>query len=268
MPRPKGAKNKPKSAQQMIDASETITCQSCKKSYAKTRFYNTNSTLLPKYPICKQCLQNEVKPGNIQSLYRVLKDMDIGFIKSLWDNACEQYGDAAFQNYLRMMNSLPQYRGTKWGNSKFNDTGDNAGYNGDGLIHSPEWMGNYTQDDLDYLEDYLTALKKDFKIVTKNHLDYAKKIAKASLAMDRAYEDMLNGGSDSKYKMMKEIFDSLSKSAQFAESGRGLNDVSLGCFGVVFDKVEKRMYVPEHVPEDKDMYDKLLDQFANINKSL
>lgn len=68
--------------------------------------------------------------------------------------------------------------------------------------------------------------------------------------------------------MMKEIFDSLSKSAQFAESERGLNDVSLGCFGVVFDKVEKRMYIPEHQPDNPDLYDKLLEQFANINRSL
>jgi len=266
MPRPKGVKNKKKSAQSMIDESGRIACQKCKKELTSKNFYNTNSQLLPKYPICKSCLQQEVKPGNIQTLYRVLKDMDIGFVKSLWDSSCEQYGDSAFQNYLRMINSLPQYRGTKWGNSKFSE--NNEGYNGDGLIHSPEWMGNYTQEDLDYLEDYLTSLRKDFKIVTKNHMDYAQKIAKASLAMDRAYEDMLNGGSDSKYKMMKEIFDSLSKSAQFAESGRGLNDISLGSFGVVFDKVEKRMFVPEHVPDDRDMYDKLLDQFANINKSL
>lgn len=265
MGRPKGSGKKQAKVKNVPDM---ITCQICEKEQRSVNYYNTNSEMLPKYPICKTCLLREVRPGNIKTLYKVLKDMDIGFIKSLWDSVCEKHGDEAFKNYMRMVNSLPQYKNTNWSSSKFDDTGDNAGYNGDGLIHSVEWMGNYTQEDLTYLDEYLFALKKDFKIVTKNHVDYAKKIAKASLAMDRAYEDMLNGGSDGKYKMMKEIFDSLSKSAQFAESQRGLNDVGLGCFGVVFDKVEKRMYVPEHQPTNKDMYDNLLDQFANIDKSL
>ncbi len=263
--RPKTSARSNKSIDNLLD---TITCNVCKKSLINSAFYNTNSNLIPKYPVCKSCLKAEIKPGNIQSLYRVLKDMDIGFVKAVWDNSCEKYPDSVFANYMRMMNSLPQYKGTKWSNSKFGGTDSNDGYNGDGLIYSSEWMGNYTPDDLKYLEGYLSSLKKDFKIVTTNHVDYAKKVAKASLAMDRAYEDMLNGGSDSKYKMMKEIFDTMSRSAQFAESERGINDVSLGCFGVVFDKVEKHMYVPEHVPTNKDMYDNLLDQFANINKSL
>ena len=60
----------------------------------------------------------------------------------------------------------------------------------------------------------------------------------------------------------------LSKSAQFAESQRSANDVSLGCFGRVFDAVEKHNWVPTHIPDDEDMYDKLLKQFSNIEKSL
>ena len=43
----------------------------------------------------------------------------------------------------------------------------------------------------------------------------------------------------------------LSKSAQFAESQRGANDVALGCFGRVFDAVEKHNWVPEHIPTDE-----------------
>ena len=70
------------------------------------------------------------------------------------------------------------------------------------------------------------------------------------------------------YKNLVSMFDNLSKSAQFAESQRGANDVGLGSFGQIFDAVEKHNWVPTYVPEDKDMYDKLLDQFANIEKSL
>lgn len=253
---------------------EKITCQNpecvkLKKEQSSINFYNTNSPMMPKYPICKECLKKIVDIKNIQSVYKILKDMDIIFVKNVWDGVVSRTPDNALGNYIRQMNSLSQYRGLGWSNSIFENKDDNVYSSQDETLnYSSDWMGNYNKTDLDYLEEYLKSLKKDFKIVTRNHLDYAKKIAKASLAMDRAYEEMLNGGSESKYKMMKEIFDSLSKSAQFSESERGINDVSLGCFGVVFDKVEKNRYVPQHQPHDKDMYDNLLEQFSNINKSL
>lgn len=260
MPRKKGVGNKTK-------IPDKIRCQKCEKELTNTNYYNTNSNIMPKYPVCKKCLQLIINPSDIQSIYAILKDMDIAFIKSLWVRVCDKTPENPFGSYIRQINSLPQYKGSKWSGSVF-DEDNNDPYDLDGQIHSHEWMGNYSQRDFDYLEEYLKSLKQDFKIVTRNHIDYARKIAKASLAMDRAYEAMLNGGSETKYKAIKEIFDSLSKSAQFAESQRGINDVGLGCFGVIFDKVEKKMYVPEHQPMNKDVYDNLLDQFSNIEKSL
>lgn len=245
-----------------------IKCQKCEKEQSNTNYYNTNSDIMPKYPICKKCLQEIINPSDMQSIYKILKDMDIGFMKSVWDSTCISSPDNPFGSYIRQMNSLPQYKGTQWSGSVFANSEDTDDYTSEGRIHSDEWMGDYSQIDLEYLNSYYKSLKQDFKIVTRNHIDYARKIAKASLAMDKAYESMLNGGSESKYKSMKEIFDSLSKSAQFAESQRGINDVSLGCFGVIFDKVEKRKYVPEHQPDEKDIYDNLLEQFSNIEKSL
>ena len=81
---------------------------------------------------------------------------------------------------------------------------------------------------------------------------------------------MSNGvaGADKKYKDLQETFDKLSKSAQFSESQRGINDVSLGCFGVIFDKVEKKQWVPTHIPLEKDDYDILLEAFSTIKKSV
>ena len=133
-----------------------------------------------------------------------------------------------------------------------------------------EWQGSYSASDLKYLNEYYKGLNDDFKIITTNHKDYARKIAQASLSQMKAYQKMLSGeeGADDAYAKATRIFDMLSKSAQFAESQRGANDVALGCFGRVFDAVEKHNWVPEFVPTDEDMYDKLLKQFSNIEKSL
>ena len=88
--------------------------------------------------------------------------------------------------------------------------------------------------------------------------------------MDRTYDDMINGiqGADTRYKNLQKTFDDMSKSAQFAEEKRGANDVGLGCFGVTFAKVEKHNWIPKHTPVEKDDYDKLLDAFSTIKKSL
>lgn len=138
------------------------------------------------------------------------------------------------------------------------------------LIYSDEWMGEYTQQDLDRLNEYYELLKNDYKIVTVNHRDYARKIAKASLMMDKAYEDVLKGvpGAEKVYANAKDIFDSLSKSAKFSEDKRSINDVGISSFSKIVSIVENHNWIPEYVPKDKDMYDELLDALRVINKSL
>ena len=138
------------------------------------------------------------------------------------------------------------------------------------LIYSEEWMGEYTQSDLDRLNKYYDSLNNDYKIVTVNHRDYARKIAKASLMMDKAYEDMLKGvpGAEKMYSNAKDIFDSLSKSAKFSEDKRSINDVGISSFSKIVSMVENHNWIPEYVPKKKDMYDELLDALRVINKSL
>lgn len=148
------------------------------------------------------------------------------------------------------------------------DSSDDDDLDEEKKVYDPFWVGSYTENELETLNNYYSDLQTDYKIVTVNHKDYAKKIAKASLAMDRAFQDMLETGNDSLYKSARDTFDKLSQSAKFAENQRGLNDVSLGSYGVMADRVENNTWIPEYEPEDKDMYDKLLAQFANITKSL
>ena len=138
------------------------------------------------------------------------------------------------------------------------------------LIYSEFWMGEYTQKDIDLLDKYYAGLNRDYKIVTENHRDYAKKIAKASLMMDKAYEDMLKGvtGADKMYSSAKDIFDSLSKSAKFSEDKRSINDVGISSFSKITSIVENHNWIPQHVPKEKDMYDEMLEALSVINKSV
>lgn len=246
-----------------------------------SNFYNSNSPLFGenhKVSICKKCINNMIDYNNMETIYKVLQVMDLPFNYNLWDKTVIKNPKTPFGNYVRQINSLPQFKNLRWGDSSFDSSNSKniviIDENNEEVVrkvtYNEEWRGTYTKSDLDYLEKYYEDLNRDFKIVTRNHKDYARKIAKASLAMDRAYDDMINGvqGADTRYKNLKDTFDQLSKSAQFAEDKRGANEVGLGCFGVVFDKVEKKQWIPEHKPLKKDDIDKMIDSFGVIDKSL
>ena len=143
--------------------------------------------------------------------------------------------------------------------SKYNDT----------KIYSQKWRGKYSESDLEYLDNYYNGLERDYNIITENHRDYARKIAKASLQMDKAFDEMLNNvsGADSKYKIAQETFDKLSKSAKFSESSRKINDIGSSSFSKIASMVESHNWIPEHTPLEKDDIDKLLDALSTAQKS-
>lgn len=273
MPRPRNInKSKPVVKQDLPDK---LSCTMCGELKPPKEYYQSFHSIhkrTGKVPYCKSCLKkmSTDSNGNVTKIkiQEMLKSIDRPYIDSLFEAALSDPNETV-GNYMKNI-SMVQFKDLKWGDSEFESkilTSEDV--NDDELIYSEEWHGKFTRSDLRYLDDYLKSLRKDFKITTRNHIDYARKIAKASLAMDKAYEDMINGeDSGVKYKSLRETFDTLSKSAQFAEVGRGINDVSLGNFGVIFDRVEKHQWIPKHQPTNKDMYDNLLEQFANINKSL
>lgn len=138
------------------------------------------------------------------------------------------------------------------------------------LIYSEKWRGKYTASDIKSLDAYYKALDQDYKIITENHRDYARKIAKASLQMDKTFDDMMNGvdGADKKYENATKVFDTLSKSAKFSESTRSVNDVGISSFSKVAAMVESHNWIPEHKPLEKDAIDELIDYLSTITKSL
>lgn len=269
------------------DDGEKIICQNpkCKKMgkhLTTNDFYKSRSEVIQHHPFCKDCVNDLIDINNIDTVLDVLKTLDTPFIADIWNEVINKKDNNYIGEYLMLINFT--YK-RKYSNFRFKDSifemSDEISEDNqiqpildDIPVWVEEWQGNYNKKDLKYLNDYFTSLQNDFKIVTINHRDYAKKIAKASLAADKAFTNMLEHPEDKDaatvYKNAIANFDTLSKTAQFAESQRGANDVSLGCFGRVFDLVEKHTWVPPYEPsnDDQDIYDKLLKQFSNIEKSL
>lgn len=257
-------------------------------------FFKSRNPLVVHHPYCKDCVNKMIDINNMDTVYNTLKVLDTPFIMDEWDKVIKSGSTNYLGDYLKLINfnNKKKYEDKTYDDSIFELSEEEppteeemAGLRNSGALMneadmqkliddiptwSDEWQGRYSKADLKYLNDYYNGLQNDFKIVTTNHKDYARKIAQASLSQAKAYEQMLDGkdGADAAYEKATKIFDMLSKSAQFAESQRGANDVSLGCFGKVFDAVEKHQWVPSYTPDNQDIYDKLLDQFSNIGRSL
>ena len=253
-------------------------CYSMGRHLSLDEFFKSRNTTVAHHPYCKECVEKMVDLNNLETVFDILKVLDTPFIMDEWNRVCKEYKKNYMGHYLKAVNFT---RRAKYAGLKFEDSVYELSENKEMTevvenaldelpVWSDEWQGKYTASDLKYLNEYYQGLNNDFKIITTNHKDYARKIAQASLSQMKAYQRMMSGeeGADVAYEKATKMFDMLSKSAQFAESQRGANDVALGCFGRVFDAVEKHNWVPDFIPTDEDMYDKLLNQFSNIERSL
>jgi hypothetical protein len=137
-------------------------------------------------------------------------------------------------------------------------------------IYSKKWRGHYTQQDLDYLEDYYAGLQRDFKIDNKNHEDYAMKTAKTSLMAEKAYEDWINGkGSEKAYRDAQGAFDTVSQSAKFSEKTRSYTDNNgMGSLGEITKRLEIDGFLQKKIKFEKDDVDSIIEDFRWILASI
>lgn len=253
-------------------------------------------------PLCKDCLKkqslNDDGTLNYEKFDDVLRRTDRPYKKGAMEGALKYVRNISVKapdrdskligRYWTALQSLPQYRYLTYADSEpmtdviectpkesfpsINSSSSKKTSKNTIITtaYSKKWRGTYTQEDLDYLEEYYAGLERDYKIVTENHRDYARKIAKASLMMDRAYEEVLDGvpKAEEKYDKFKTIFDSLCKSAKFSEDKRSINDVGISSFSVITARVAEHNWIPEHHPLEKDDIDQLLDYLSTITKSL
>jgi len=230
--------------------------------------------------ICKHCVNDLYKRyvndfgSKIDALYYMCSVLDWYFNEAAFRKIEKIEVDKIIPEYLKKSTVTAKknpksFKDTLLENVKRPNEGDVAEIS-QVKAYSSKWHGEYTAHDLEYLDNYYNGLLNDYKITTENHRDYAKKIAKASWHMDRCFERMMNGveGADAQYTKARETFDVLSKSAKFAEQTRSTNEVGLGSFGKIVEKVEKGQYIPKHTVLEKDDIDKLLDYFQTINESL
>jgi len=137
--------------------------------------------------------------------------------------------------------------------------------------YSKMFNGKFKKHELEYLEDYYYGLESEFDLNDTNLRDIARKLAKASLNVDKAMDDYAAGRCD--FSVVKEAtaqFDLLSKTGNFAACKRKAGDsVGMGSWAELTLMLETTGHpCTRKIEWEKDDVDRTLAEFRYTFEAL
>ena len=137
--------------------------------------------------------------------------------------------------------------------------------------YSAEFNGDFKPAELRYLENFYAGLEEDFDLNDISLRDNAKKLAKASLLVDKVQNDYMAGRCD--FSVVKDAvaqYDLLMKTGNFAACKRKPGDkAGLGSWSEVSFYCETNGHpMTRKIEWPKDDVDKTIDEFYYIVESL
>ena len=137
--------------------------------------------------------------------------------------------------------------------------------------YSVEFNGDFKPAELAYLENYYHELENDFDLNDVSLRDNAKKLAKASLLVDKVQNDYMAGRCD--FSVVKDAvaqYDLLMKTGNFAACKRKPGDkVGLGSWAEIAFYCETNGHpMTRKVEWSKDDVDKTIDEFRYLVEAL
>ena len=169
-------------------------CIKCGRMISESNFYQCNSPLFPdgRFHICRHCLANMFEESDqpYDLALIILHSMNKPFLGDVWKSS-NDFGD-----YMRQINSLPQYRNLTWRHSKFldsqedflKDNQDSKGYIDLDALEA-KWGVGYSPEEYQLFERKYNMLKHNYPEKTSMHtealLTYIRYRVKEELATAR-----------------------------------------------------------------------------------
>ncbi len=257
--RPKN--NKPKETKKIKCAGE------CKRELAETNFYKSDSPMFPsgRVNICKQCIQKLIDYNDMETIYTVLRTIDIPFFYQYWKSSVETNPNNPFGTYIRMANSkLNEFKGARWKDSIFESNKNNES-NNTNIKNKEEffksqvtsemherWGDNYSSKQLVDLEKFYNDMKMTHTIVTPQHIKALKMLCKMQLKLDI----FLEADDMSSFAKLHDQYQKLLTSSGLRPIDKVGGDEATGMrsFSHIFEEVEKNGYIKPkkyNPPQDK-----------------
>lgn len=200
-------------------------CKDCVGTYCKTEptlreycYYN-NRRYSPSY----------FEDAKLKALYYLSSDKEYINPRTTRKRKEEMLDAAACRQFFSLMNLKPYY--SYFDNvrndiplPKFNKDSEDGTkvpapteVDDDVLVYSKIWFGYYTKNEIKYLDAYVQNLEEVLDLSDPNRMDSAKKMCRASLESDKAFNAYRDGtGSRVDWEKSLAVYDMLSKSAAFA----------------------------------------------------
>ena len=251
-----------------------VYCPHCGDFKAASQFYSSKKTKsgLEHYG-CKACIlelatdfdkKTGVRKDNREKTIEVLKRMDLPFNEEVYNKQLRFNADqvnlkireTAFQQYMVMLKSLPQYQGKTFADSKFdvndienNPTAEDVKVVQKTLKSAKKRFGaDFNNEDLMFLENEYQDWVSRYECNTKAQETIFERLAFKKWEINKATK----AGASTKDldKTYQELLASINLLPR-QSSGNGLSD-SL-TFGQLIEKWEEEKPIPEPSPEFKDV---------------
>lgn len=286
---------------------QSRTCSQCNKKVPLSEYYNNtkNYEWHCKDKWCKSCVKKFVK--NLETLQLYCRFNNRAFSQDLYQTseatvidmlkADEEYlkikdldkkeaykFDKIFGFYIKRM-GLPQYYLFENHDYDIDQTikdkeqeisEQNAELHMQKLADDSQkiwdtmWYGEYSKNELDYLNKFYDELKRSFEISDAQLEATVKEVAKASLEMNQAFNDMRAGvsGAAVRYQNARDTYLKLSDNAKLSASKRTANDkIGFSDLGNIIKRIENTGALMKKVTFPKDDIDFIREDFRHVLSS-
>ena len=137
--------------------------------------------------------------------------------------------------------------------------------------YSAKWGGDFTSEEIIYLEDQYKKAQDQYDLKTGNDFEYAMNVAVAGLIVRKNRNGYLNGenGADKRYKEAVAIYDSLCTSSKFNQKTRSTNDTAgLGSLSEIVARLEQSGFLQKKIIFDDDHIEKVNADLRHVLSSV
>lgn len=257
-------------------------CSMCEKQKSLASFYSTNSKMFTdgKVPICKPCIAEQIDENDIDSVKRILRQIDKPFIQALWNSSVESDRDT-FGVYMKNINSLPQYKSMTYDNSveivqeddeEDDDLDIDELETEDGTIKITKdvkvrFGSGYKNEEYIKMEKFYRDMRATHDITQPQHIEMLVEICKVNIEKDRALKER-NAGD---YKKLSDASKTLLADAGFrpADKVSGSEATGIRTFSQIFEEIEKDGFiVPAKIEVHQDVLDRTIMYMQNYTRRL
>lgn len=256
----------------MINEVKTRRCAKCKQEKEIENFQYTPSKFFPGHRslFCTSCLEIMVAPDSFDEVDKLCQYLDLPFDLDKWASLYKIHGAHTLTAYFNTLldkhySSLSwKDENERWRLAREEDTIDDeiaAISEGKRRQLRKKWGSTYTDDDLNFLEEYYNQIVATQNVSTPILQHYARDLCEIELRIKVG----LREGLDIKKDM--DARDNIIKIAKF-EASNAKNAADFESIGELMVYYEKKGWHPKWVTEPQDSIDFLLENVQNYLQRL